>query len=229
MDSRSKMRYMPIEDFPKKAYKYMEAKWLKKLMRDKKLFVNHLNNYPESSLGADVGDDQEGVANRHLNIKKYKTGDHNPHLHNELQEWFPDSIVRLEDVSFQTSIINKNFYVYCLTFNYDKNIMRKFGGSVMVINDFPSFAYWVHNKMKKRNCALYAANNCIYRESRSITFNEENTDFYLVPGLIKDSKHSEQEEFRFLWRKNDNSLINRPINDLYVPEALKFCSFEINE
>ncbi|MCY8169587.1 hypothetical protein MOC50_01935 [Bacillus inaquosorum] len=220
---------MKIEDFPKRAYKYMEAKWLKKLMRDKKLFVNHLNNYPESRLGVNIGDDQEGVANKYLNIKEYKTEDNNPQLHNELQEWFPGSSVRLENVSFQTSLVNTNFYVYCLTFNYDENIMKKFGGSVMIINDFPKFAYWVNKKMKKRNCSLYAANNCVYKDSRNIIFNEKSTDFSLVPGLIKDSKHAEQKEFRFLWKNNDNSYIQKPISNLYVPEALECCSFEVNE
>ncbi|OZU88226.1 hypothetical protein CIL03_11265 [Virgibacillus indicus] len=53
---------------PKKAYKFMEPKYLKMLKESKTFFMNHLNNYPEEKLGSD---NNEGSLTAKFEISSY--------------------------------------------------------------------------------------------------------------------------------------------------------------
>ncbi|MCY7947656.1 hypothetical protein P8891_11620 [Bacillus atrophaeus] len=216
---------------PRRAYKFMEPKWLEKLKNDSKFFINHLNNYPESLLGKNVGDDLEGRATKKIVFNNYTLGSlRNEALEKEVSSYAvyssPGSKMSLKNVAVVSQEIDMNQYVYCLTFDYNEEMRAEFGGSVLIIEDFHEFAYWINRKMEKRNNYLSAFDTCQYIDSRKVSFDQNAQDFKLFPGLIKDSRYSKQNEFRFLWRKNDNSPITKPITDLYVPEALKYCKFD---
>ncbi|PRR87334.1 hypothetical protein C6W23_18445 [Bacillus atrophaeus] len=215
---------------PRKAYKFMEPQWLEKLKRDSKFFINHLNNYPEEVYGNAIGDNLEGHASKNILLENYTLGSlMNKRLEKELKPLAlasPGSNIFINDFEFVSRHFDVNQYVYCLTFDYSEKIRKEFGGAVLIIEDFYGFSYWLNRKMEKRGNSLSAWDKCQYVDSRAVKFSQKDQDFSLYPGLIKDSKHSEQKEFRFLWRRNDDLSITQPIFDLYVPEALKYCRFE---
>ncbi|MER2456414.1 hypothetical protein ABS751_00585 [Bacillus subtilis] len=208
----------------------MEPQWLEKLKRDSKFFINHLNNYPEEVYGNAIGDNSEGHASKKIILENYRLGSlKNKRLEKDLDPIIfasPGTNMFLNNVAVVSQHLDVNQYVYCLTFDYSEKIRKEFGGAVLIIDDFYSFSYWLNRKMEKRGNYLSAWDKCQYVDSRVVKFDQKDQKFNLYPGLIKDSKHSQQKEFRFLWRRNDNLSITQPIFDLYVPEALKYCRFE---
>lgn len=223
---------MNLITVPQKVYKFMDPYYLNLLKRDKKFYINHLNNYKEDELGSEVGDDKEGILTTKVAIEKYTFGSGNnvafENSFNNIQEIFDvrGNNVTIKNGTLETRYSNRNFFVYCVCTEYDQKVKKEFGGSTLIIEDFPKFLNYLNRKLNKQGKELVIAGNCKYIKGRINTFTEKqnfyNMDF---PPLVKDDRYAYQKEFRVLWRNLDDSPITEPIS-VYSQEALQQCTFE---
>ncbi|CAF1855271.1 hypothetical protein ABE189_03310 [Bacillus subtilis] len=215
---------------PHKAYKFMKPCFLRKLETTKKIFVNHLNNYPESRHGSVIGDDLEGHASKNvtLNSHIFTENDLNTPLGAHLSQFFNFegvSNIQLTGGNFITEEVDDNCYVYCLCEEYDDYVKKEFGGSCLIIENFPQFLTELNKCMLRKKKFLLTAAKCTYLTDREQKFEAKDPNFNIIPGLIKDIRYKNQKEYRVLWKNIDNSLIDKPL-EIYCPSALKYCRFE---
>lgn len=213
----------------------MAPKRLKELRDSKTFYINHLNNYPEEKLGSEIGDNNEGSLTTRFDIDSYTFNDGKPE--NPTFEKAFHSMQRgihigegarnisLENVVIEQKIDESNYYVYCTSLEYDQKIKKEFGGSTLVINDFPNFLLSINREMIKNGKQPYFFGACEYVSKRENVFTELDSEFVIsLPFLIKEDRYSYQKEFRVLWKNNDDEIIKAPFK-LYCPEALKYCEF----
>ncbi|WP_096269514.1 hypothetical protein [Paucisalibacillus globulus] len=218
---------------PKKVYKFMKPQFYNKIQKDKCIYINHLNNFREDKYGSEIGDDFEGILKAEFAIENYKYNQgefYNPHLENTLERLNfikvdNTSTVDISNSTFRTNFNDKNYLVYCVSLDCDETVKEEFGGSTMVIENFPQFIARLNNKMKKKGLEFVTAQAIQYIIDRKIIFTEKDKDFiYNAPFLVKDKRYSYQKEFRIVWKYTDNRIINNPIS-VYCPKALQYCSF----
>lgn len=220
---------------PQKAYKFMEARYLKELIKTKTFFINHLDNYPEEKLGTEIGDDNEGKLTSVFEISNYTFNNGEPKnqvfekaFHSMQNGVYIDesSNVSFQNVSISQQITDNNYFVYCSCLEYDPKTKKEFGEAVLVINDLLNFFICINREMISKGVRPYSFGACEYISKRENVFTEFDSNFVAsMPFLIKEDRYSYQKEFRLLWKNINNELIKEPLF-LYCPEALKYCSFE---
>lgn len=224
-----------IPDIPKKVYKFMDPYYLEKLKKDQKFYINHLNNYKESELGSEVGDDREGTLTSEVYIDNYVLGSNkNPafekSFHSVQSGVMIDGLVNMRmsfhDTTIGKNIIDQNYFVYCVGLEYDEKVKKEFGGATLIIENFPQFLKRLNRELSKQGKRFVVAEECKYIKNRKNLFTEKDSSFNVdFPALVKDQRYAYQKEFRILWENIDGSEITEPLN-IYCPEALRYCSFE---
>ena len=190
---------------PKMIYKFMKPEFLKQLMDTQEFFINHLNNYPEEKLGREVGDDTEGTFEAGFKIDNYTFNSsqvnpyYNPNFEKALmQSGFIggiDNVVNLSisNSTFTNRIVDNNYYVYCMCLDNNKVVKEKFGGSTLIIEDFPNFALELNKSLSKIGIGLFASFPCLYVPNREKYFTEKDSQFYIErPFLMKQSRYEYQ-------------------------------------
>jgi hypothetical protein len=217
---------------PQTLYKFMDPYYLKILEKEKKFFINHLNNYKEKELGTEVGDDNEGTLTSVLNIYDYTFGSGKnialDNSFNNIQNMIQTNGVKItmKNISLQTTYSDQNYFVFCTCLEYDEKVKKEFGGSTLIINDVPKFLNYLNRKLLKQGKQLVIAEKCRYVKDRKNFFNDMQNSFFMdFPALVKELRYSYQKEFRILWRNIDGSQITKPIK-IYSPEALQQCTFQ---
>lgn len=139
----------------------------KKIQKTNKIYINHLNNYPESKYGSVIGDDLEGQASKNINLNSYvfHSKDRNTALGKEVSHFFNfEGVENFQITGGQLVLKEKddNCYVYCLCQEYDDYVKKEFGESCLIIEDFPSFLNELNKSMsKRRSLYLLLINVCI--------------------------------------------------------------------
>ncbi len=216
---------------PKKVYKYMKPEYFKKIQKDKKIFINHLNNYRQDKHGSEIGDDWEGILNAEVNVDNYQYGSGNQNLEKFIKDTKfinaeGDTGLKLENVDFRTRFNDTNYYNYCVSMKYDYKAIQAFGGKVMVIHDFPKFLMHLDKKLSKKGIRMVTFSPIQYILDRKVSFTEKDKQFTLTqPFLVKEKRYEYQNEFRVVWSYNDNRKIDKPLS-IYCPKALKYCTFQ---
>lgn len=205
----------------------MKLEWLEKLKADKKIFINHLNNYPETKLGKAVGDDLEGMSSSEVAIAHYKTS----------KDSKDDPFLRMlgfNSVNSQITITNSkalnhyvdnNYFVYCVCLNKSPSIQKEFGSGLQIIHDFNTFIQEITHELEKSGIVFHDAGYCKYLIDRKehFTVNDFNSDekqfIRTKPYLIKEKGYEYQNEFRVVWRYTDHKKIEKP-RELLLPKTL---------
>ena len=224
-----------IGQLPKKVYKFMDAKWLKVLKFSQQIYIKPLSGYDENIYGTERGDNGEGHLNINGVIENYTFGvGENESLDKFVENTGAIKVAGGGSVSVGKAIINNqvidnNYLNYSVCLEDDIKVRNEFGGSCLVIEDFPAFVYYLNQELFKKGKELHVAQNCLYLDERKNSYDKyENEFMFDIPGLVKEKKHEYQKEFRLLWRNKDGSNINEP-EKVYSPKALKYCKFEFED
>lgn len=219
---------------PKKVYKFMSPYYLKRLEKNKKIYINHLNNYKEAEHGKEIGDDFEGTMSDLYNVSNYTFDNSNTNKNiaferaigaDKLFSISGGGKIVFKNTTVQMNYSDKNYYNYCVCNEYDEKVKEEFGGSTLVIEDFPMFLNHLSKKLLKKQIRIATAGPCVYISDRTNNFDEKQAEYYrYFPALVKEKRYDYQKEFRVLWTTMDQKEIVKPI-EVYCPEALQYCSF----
>lgn len=206
----------------------MKLEWLEKLKTDKKIFINHLNNYPETKLGKAVGDDLEGMSSSQISIGHYtssKDSKDDPFLRT-LGIQSVDSQITITDSESFNDYVDNNYFVYCVCLNRNSSIQEAFGSGLQIIHDFNTFIQEITHELEKLGIVFHDAGYCKYLIDRKEHFTEndfssgDKETILTKPYLIKEKRYEYQNEFRVVWRYADHRKIEKP-KELLLPRALR--------
>lgn len=206
----------------------MKLEWLEKLKADNKIFINHLNNYPETKLGKEVGDDLEGMSSSEISIGHYtssKDSKDDPLLQ-MLGIGSVNSTVTITDSTSFNEYVDNNYFVYCVCLNRNPSIQEAFGSGLQIIHDFNTFIQEITRELEKLGIVFHDAGYCKYLLDRKEHFTEndfssdDKKTILTRPYLIKEKRYEYQNEFRVVWRYADHRKIEKPI-EILLSKALR--------
>lgn len=223
------------KQLPKKLYKFMEPQFLQQIEKHNRFYINFLGNYKEGELGSEVGDDNEGTLRTSFTIDNYtfsKTSNNkNPlfetlfHTQQNLIELNGNNVT-LQNVTIQSNNIDNNYFVFCCCTDNNKSLNQHFGQSLLIINDVNNFIKCINAELLKYGIEMIIANKCIYLPNSEVKISPDIKAFYYhYPPLVKENRYSYQNEFKILWKYNNNKKITKPLS-IKCKEAIKYCSFE---
>lgn len=211
----------------------MQPKWLKHLETTNQVFINHLNNYPETQLGKEVGDNFEGKTSAELFVDHYYSSGENlsskeEQMLNMMGIYGSGSGLKVTITKSRSLVeyVDDNYFVYCVCLKKDPKIQKSFGSGLQVIYDFNAYIQAISLELNKLGIILYDAGPCRYLLERKQHFTEKDftsdeREFILTkPYLVKEKRYEYQNEFRVVWRYLDNRKIDKPLI-IQLERALK--------
>jgi hypothetical protein len=211
-----------FDQIPPKAYKYMREHRLKELESTNSIFINYLNNYPETVHGSDIGDDFEGKSRSEISLNHDITPGSQTTKEKQILRsngvYVDDtSSVKFSDVSLVKDYVDDNYFVYCVSLKKDTTIQKAFGSGLQTIFNFPEFIKIVTAELNQQGVVLHDAGECVYLPKRTekYIFRDltENQQEMLIkkPYLVKELSYEYQREFRIIWKYRDNKKIEKPV------------------
>lgn len=147
--------------------------------------------------GKVVGDHQEGMLieeELHENLTMQSAEDV-PSFVRERIKISPGSKIQLINSTFSLSDQSPDYYMYCVTTEFDPTVMKEFGCDRCIeINNVQKFIDGLNHCMRHKG-KFVGAFNCVYTEK--VVSPGKKPPY--PPVLVKDPKYENQKEVRFLW------------------------------
>jgi len=208
-------------------YKYINKEHLKQFLKNGALKIGTLYEYrDEEGFGSVIGDEQEGFHKTELDSPKGReidlAGD-SPEA-----EYFREHVLREDQKDTKVKIImesgaklisqksSPNYYIYCVTSEYDEDVMAEFNcnACIEILNPDKFF------KAISRVIRYKGTPEGVFK----IQYGQKTTDYLnphkVHPAVLKDKKYSSQAEVRAIW--NPEKIPRGPLF-VNAPKALKYC------
>lgn len=214
---------MDLPYLPTKVYKYMRKKWIVELEKKQSIFINHLNNYPETVHGSEIGDDFEGKSQTEIDIDNYtiaagkQTKKEREILSSHGISNDGTGTISFENVKLIKDHVDNNYFVYCVSLEKKKSIQRAFGSGLQTIFNFPEFVKHLNAELAKKGIEFHDAGECIYLPKRAHKYRlqdltqGEREILIQKPYFVKEERYNYQREFRLIWKPSGNKTIEKPI------------------
>jgi len=208
-------------------YKYIKKEHLDLFYKNGSLKIGTLHEYRnEEDLGTVIGDNHEGLHITELNSPKGREIDlagNTPEA-----EYFRKHVLRSDQQDSKVKIImeaganlvahtnSPNYYIYCVTSEFDKSVMKEFGCN-RCIEIFNPEKYFKEISRVIRHKAEYEGYfDIVYGSKKTDHLNPHK----IHPALMKETKYINQSEVRAIWRPK-----KEPKGSLFIkaPKALKYC------
>ncbi len=209
-------------------YKYLPKKYFEDFFGRGSLKIGTLYEYRNTEqYGSVIGDLDEGVRKTELNLNKgaeidlgSKTSEAE-FVRNVLKAPIQQSsnmkIVCLVDgYNLISEEHSPDLYIYCMTGDYDENVMRQFGcdSCIEIVKPIEFFDEISH---RIRHMGKFYGVIPIQYMSKKVPYTNPNL---VHPALFKDSIFGYQAEFRAIWTTTKTS--PKPLF-IDVPRAIRYC------
>jgi len=195
-------------------YKYLSYEHAEMMENEGQIRLGTLYEYRNiEKYNLEVGDKNEGKLSRIHNITA-------PDTYNKLEEkhpgtqgikWDGSGTLKIGNCIFENVENFPDSYIYCLTQEYNKNIMKEFGYDccIEIFRPFMFFSaiYEYLHYLSDTNLEGYFANFCVYKPREEIYDNPSE----IPPCLLKEPKYKHQKEFRAVYIPHDKE---KPIEPL---------------
>ena len=208
-------------------YKYIKKEHLESFLKRGTLKIGTLYEYRnEEELGTVIGDDKEGT---HITELKSPQGRIIDLASNSPEaQYFKKHILRPNQQNSNVKIImeeganliahtnSPNYYIFCVTSEYGKEMMKEFNcDRCLEILDPEKFFKAISKVIRHKGA---------YEGNFKITYENKTTNYLnphkIHPVLLKDVKYSKQVEVRAVWSPKKEPKSSLFIN---VPKAIKYC------
>lgn len=192
------VRYQPKGMVMAILYKYMHMEHAKSLIENGTVRIGTLYEYRNTEKhGTTIGDDLEGTKSVYMDVKKeWWTGKSQPEFAKSFFNLSENSSMRLEGITLEKPTNSLNYYIYCTTEEFDKDVQSDFSYDACIIIENPKKFFAVISEKLKRKALFKGIYKCQYRDRR-IPHDKDNK---IHPAIIKDPKDSKYKEVRAIWK-----------------------------
>jgi hypothetical protein len=191
------------------------------------LKIGTLHEYKdEEDLGSVIGDKNEGL---HITELRSPHGREIDLAKNTPEaEYFKKHVLRPDQQNSKVKLVmeagaslvahtnSSNYYIYCITSEYDKDVMLKFGCDrcIEIVN--PGKYFKEISRVIRHKASYKGYFNIVYGNKTTDHLNPHKTH----PALMKEAKYSNQAEVRAIWQPK-----KEPKGSLFikVPKVIKYC------
>lgn len=209
-------------------YKYTKKRWAKRMLSEGYFRMGTLYEYRDHEQ-EEIGDNGEGikvydfptnVRERDIAIKRFVVK--HPYLAG-IQKDVADADIRQDGVPVQFSEMSPDCYMFCLTSEFDPEVMGRFDYDACIEISKPAAFLQCLNKVMARYAYYGGLRVCKYTD-RGAKHDQHNSH---SPQVLKSISLEHQREVRLVWdpRNQAGYAPGQPLKPIYVKrfDAARYC------
>ncbi|MDH3375104.1 MAG: hypothetical protein OER22_08700 [Gammaproteobacteria bacterium] len=208
-------------------YKYIRRQHMEAFFRNGALKIGSLYEYRAlEELGSIIGDASEGVHITRLDSTKrreFQLQDGSPeaaffkkHILGPDQQNIEKKVVLAAGATLMAHSNSPNYYIYCVSSEYDERVMRQFGCDRCIEIVDPERFFKAISKNIRHKASFEGCFPVSYGNKTTDHLNPHEAH----PALLKDDSYSDQKEIRAIWKP-----FKEPKGSLFInaPKAARHC------
>ena len=179
-------------------YKYLKKEHAHSMLEYGRLRIGTLYEYRDMEKhGSVIGDDAEGKKSAFMEVgTETWSNDTQPNFTRDFFKAIDGGSFTISGITLEKPKESPDFYLYCCTTEYSKDVMEEFGYDACVIIRNPErFFRALSKSLRHKVSSFQGVYECQYRERR--VSHERETDAH--PAIIKAPKYQNQKEIRAFW------------------------------